>query len=457
MQNDSRRLRIAQVITCLGQGAESEIVKAVCGRLAGLGHGVTLISAPTVCPSKRTAEFLKSFNGHFIEVPELKRDINLVHDIAALASLYKIFTREKFDVIHTHTLKAGFLGGIAGRLARCRAVVHTPYGRVFYGHSRLPLFSDKVIAPTGLEKREMIRQHICPAEKIEVMRHGIEFESYALPETDRRNFRAGFGFSDNDKVIGMLGRLETDKGPEYFVEAASFIAARWPEARFIMAGDGSLRKRLEAKVMELGLKKKFVFAGWREDVPGILSTLDILVMPSLNEAVGMAAVEAAAAGVPLIATNVGGVPEMVKDGDTAILVAPREPRAIADIAYLLLSDPEKKKSMAAAGRAWAADNFRAETMVKKLERLYAALTEPAVKDAAKWYFKPSALVVGFLCIGPFILPLVWTNSKFDTRKKIVISAAILIVSYLLVLLMARSLQSLSNYYQELSRLLQDMR
>jgi len=83
-------------------------------------------------------------------------------------------------------------------------------------------------------------------------------------------------------------------------------------------------------------------------------------------------------------------------------------------------------------------------------------TETVVKDATKWYFKPATLVVGFLCIGPFILPLVWTNSKFDTRKKVAISAAILIVSYLLVLLMAKSLQSLNNYYQQIFELLQEM-
>ena len=370
MQNDSRRLKIAQVTSSLDRGGSSDIVRITCERLTGLGHDVILISGPTERPARKTAEFLKNFSGHFIEIPK--------HDIAALAELYKIFTREKFDVIHTHTGKAGFLAGIAGRLAGCRAVVHTSHGRVFYGHSRLPFFSDKVIAFTEIEKREMIRQRVCPAEKIVVICPGIEPEPYALHETDRESLKAGFGFSDNDKVVGMVGRLETVKGPEYFVEAASFIAARWPEARFIVAGDGSLRKGLEARVVDLGLEKKFVFAGWREDIPGVLSVIDILVMPSLNEAVGMAAVEAARAGSPLIATNVGGVPEMVKDGDTAILVAPREPRAIADIAYLLLSDPEKRKSMGTAGRAWAAGNFRVETMVKKLERLYVGLLARAV-------------------------------------------------------------------------------
>lgn len=379
-------LKIAQVITRLDWGGSPDIVRIMCVRLAAMGHDVTLISGPTAHPTEKTAGFLKNFRGRFIEVPGLRRDIGPANDIAALTGLCGIFRREKFDIIHTHTSKAGFLGRIAARIAGCRAVVHTPHGHIFYGYfgrfytkilmaaeTFASSFSDKVIALTELEKKDMVKFRICPAAKIEVVRQGLELDSYSFSGIDRRKARTSFGFSENDKVIGMVGRLETVKGPEYFVEAASFIARKWPESNFIMAGDGSLKDKLVARVKELGLEKRFVFAGWIDDVPQVLSTLDILIMPSLNEAVGMAAVEAEAAGVPVIASNVGGIPEAVRDGDTAILVAPREPRAIADIAYILLSDPEKRRAMAEAGRSWARGNFRAEVMVRRVEGLYMRL------------------------------------------------------------------------------------
>ncbi len=380
------KMKIAQVITRLDSGGSPDIVRITCERLAASGHDVTLISGPLSRVTEKTAAFLKTFHGRYVEIPRLKRDVDILSDISALADLRSVFTSGKFDVIHTHTSKAGFLGRIAARLAGCRAVVHTPHGHILYGYFNKPLtalftraerfasrYSDMVIALTQLEKNDMARGRICPADKIEVVRQVLELEAYSAPGRGRVAMRSEFGFKAEDMVLGMIGRLETVKGPEYFVEAAFFIAKRWPAARFIVAGEGSLRKKLEARAVELGLGKRLVFAGWREDVPEILSMLDILVMPSLNEAVGMAAVEAEAAGVPLIASNVGGIPEAVRDGDTAILVEPGEPRAIADIAYLLLDDPEKRRSMGEAGRAWVSGRFSAETMVGKLEGLYEKL------------------------------------------------------------------------------------
>ena len=150
---------------------------------------------------------------------------------------------------------------------------------------------------------------------------------------------------------------------------------RFPGAKFLVAGEGSLRNEMEEKARKLGIADKVIFAGWREDVPDMISVMDVVVQPSLNEAVGIALVEAQAQGVPIVATKVGGIPEAVVDGKTGILVPPSDAEKLAEAVSGLLADKAKRAAMGAAGRAWVQDKFRAETMAEKTSALYMELLE----------------------------------------------------------------------------------
>ena len=391
-----RRIKIAQVITRLDWGGSPDIVRIMCAHLDPRNYDITLVTGPTKYPTAKTSEFLKSFKGKVIEIPHLKREVNPFDDIPAFFELYNLFRRERFDIVHTHTTKAGILGRIAARLARCRVTVHTPHGHIFYGYfspaatgaivaaeSFATLFTDKIIALTQLEKRDMIKFGVARADKIEVIYQGLELEKYALAAPCRALTRKSFNIEDDELVVGMVGRLEPVKGADYFVEAAKLISPAAPKVKFIMAGDGSLREKLEARVKMSGLMPKFIFAGWREDIPEILSMLDVLVLPSLNEAVGMAALEAGAAGVPVVATNVGGIPEVVKDNETGILVGPGDPQALAEAINALLKDPEKRRELSERGKAWVRGRFEAAEMTHRISELYEELLNKVILDEQK--------------------------------------------------------------------------
>jgi glycosyltransferase involved in cell wall biosynthesis len=171
-------------------------------------------------------------------------------------------------------------------------------------------------------------------------------------------------------LIGFVGRLDPVKGPQFFVEAARLCLGKKPSLKFILVGEGSLRKELEEEVRSWGLKDKIVFAGWRENIADIMSILDALVVPSLNEAVGIVLIEAQSLGIPVIASNVGGIPETMQDNLTGILVKPADPENLARAITGLIGDPGKLRSMSEAAKNWARDRFMAEKMVERISAIY---------------------------------------------------------------------------------------
>lgn len=377
----NRKIKIAQVITRMDWGGSPDIVRILCERLDLDKYEVWLICGETKHPSKKTEDFFGRFKDRIVVIPELKRDICPVSDLAAFLRLYFLFLKHGFDIAHTHTAKAGFLGRIAARLAGVHRIIHTPHGNNFYGYfskaaSRLVVylerfadcFTDKTIVLTELEKKDLIAYGVSREEKIGVVPSGLELEEYVRAEkaADRKEL-----------VVAMVGRLEPVKGPGYFVEAAGVVLKEFPGARFMLVGDGSLKDILKRQVEELGIKDRVAFLGWRDDVTvgarhavPLLSGIDVLALPSLNEAVGRIILEAACFGVPAVASRTGGVPEIIQDGLTGILVEPGNPRELAKGIMLLLGDREKRLNMGQAAKELVFREFSVEKMVRQIEELY---------------------------------------------------------------------------------------
>lgn len=381
-----KKIKIAQVITRLDWSGAPDIAEIICGSLDPDIYDVTLIYGLTLHPSGKTGEFLKRFGGKVTMIPYLKRDINILEDIAALAKLFSVFRREKFDIVHTHTAKAGFIGRIAARLAGTPAVIHTPHGHDFYGYfgslgSRLvvilervaALFADRIIVLTAIEKMDMLNYHICASDKIGVIKSGIGFSGFEKPDVDAAEKRSEFKIGPDDYAVGMVGRLESIKGFEYFIDSAKIVLSSIPNTKFMIVGDGSLRQGLEDRSKRLGIEDKVIFTGWREDMPQIIAIMDILALASLNEAVGRVLLEAGIAGKPVVATAVGGIPEIVRDGETGILVPPKDPEGIAAAVIGLLKDKEKRLRMGSAAKDWIRSNFNEEEMVKEIGNIYKEL------------------------------------------------------------------------------------
>lgn len=378
-----QKIRVAQVITRLDWGGSPDIYRILASHLDSKIYDVTLIIGRTDHPTQKTQDFLMRFNGRVITVPTLRREIDIVSDTRALLSLISIFKKERFDVVHTHTAKAGALGRLAARLTGVHAIVHTPHGHNFYGYFNkkvtdrivtierfLTRYTDRIIALTKLEKNDYIHYTVAPEEKISVIYQGLELDRYLTDWKEKTALRKAFAVGPDDKVVGMLGRLESVKGPDHFIETAAIVLKKMTNAKFMLVGEGSLRNNLEEKAEKLGIGEKVIFTGWREDIPEMLSLMDLVVLPSLNEAVGMALIEAQAAGVPVVATKVGGISEVVKDGLTGILVEPANPEKMADAILGLLSDGEWMRQMGSAGKAWVRNRFRAEDMAVKTSDLY---------------------------------------------------------------------------------------
>jgi len=193
-----------------------------------------------------------------------------------------------------------------------------------------------------------------------------------LPFNEKQNFKRELGIPENSLIAGTVGRLVPVKGPEFLIDAAKYIISKNPDTLFIFTGDGHLKQNLEKKAFEMGIKENIIFLGWRDDVAKIISIYDIFVLPSLNEGMGRVLVEAMAIGKPIVASNIGGIPDLVTHGKNGFLVPPKNPEQLAKYIQILLEDKEKRGKIGLAGREMAL-NFSAENMVKMIASLYEEL------------------------------------------------------------------------------------
>ncbi|MBN1871182.1 MAG: glycosyltransferase family 4 protein [Candidatus Omnitrophica bacterium] len=378
-----KKIKLAQVITRMDWGGSSDIVRILCERLDPNVYDITLICGPTENPSDRTKRFFESYKNKIITLRRLKRNINIYGDVRSLFDLYKIFKREHFDIVHTHTAKSGFTGRIAAKMAGVQVVIHTPHGNNFYGYLNslwtpavillerfASRFSDKLIVLTNIERQDLIRYNICKSELIEIVHSGIEIENFSDLSVDPKEKRRIYGIDAECTLVGMVARLERVKGPHYFIEAAKIINEELPDVKFLVTGDGSLKGELVDYSKKLNLDRKIVFTGWTNDIPGVLSMLDLLVVPSLNEAVGRTILEAGVLSKAVVATSVGGIPDVIRDGETGILVPPEDPRKIAEAVVDLLRDNRKAREIGRNAREWVQGHYNVDTMIKEIHNQY---------------------------------------------------------------------------------------
>ena len=173
----------------------------------------------------------------------------------------------------------------------------------------------------------------------------------------------------------MISRLDAVKGPGYFIDSIKYVTADLPRVKFLIIGDGPLKENLVSRSRELKIADRVIFTGWREDISEILPVLDVVVLTSLNEAVGRVLLEAGASGKPAVATDVGGVPEILKRDVTGILVPPGDAKKTAEAITALLKDEQKRFKMGTAAKNWVRDNFDESKMFEKMRNLYKELAD----------------------------------------------------------------------------------
>ncbi|MBI2447110.1 MAG: glycosyltransferase family 4 protein [Candidatus Omnitrophica bacterium] len=323
-------------------------------------------------------------------IPQMKREISPINDVRAFLELYKLIKKEGFDIVHTHTSKAGILGRFSAKLAGVPVIIHSPHGHIFDPEAdirgvskgilgiRFFVFlerlaariTDKIITLTGLEIEQQVKAGIDRREKFITIYSGIEMEKLINVKVNVSEKKRELQIPLGVPVLGTVGRLDSVKGHKFLLDAIPYIKRASQGIKVLIIGDGTLRLDLENQAKRLGVEDNVLFLGMRDDVPELLNCIDVFVLPSLYEGMGRALVEAEAAGVPVVATQVGGVPEVVLDGKTGILIPPKDPARLAEAVILLLKDKDKRVSMGIEGRKFVTGLFGTEAMINKVSDLY---------------------------------------------------------------------------------------
>jgi glycosyltransferase involved in cell wall biosynthesis len=386
--------KIIHIITRLDMGGSAQNTLLGCKELCDkyeiiLVHGLSHESGMTEIEKKIVEDGIEEAKKNGVKVialPAMVRSIRPVKDFKALISLVRLIFEENPDIVHTHSSKGGILGRLAAKMAGVSHVVHTPHGHVFYGHfgpiaSKTFLwvekifsrFTDRMVALTDGEKDDYINLSVCPSEKLLKIHSGVDVKKFMQANGNRVEKRRSLGLDQNEAVIGFVGWLLPIKGPDYLLKAMDDVWRGHPEASLVLVGKGDLDVDLRAEAQRKTTNGKVKFLGWREDIDEIMPLLDMLVLPSLNEGMGRVLVEAMAAGKPVVASRVGGIPDLVRHGETGYLVPPADEKALADGIKKLLDDPAKAKQMGLRGQEHCR-KFSLEAMIEKLDNLYSNLT-----------------------------------------------------------------------------------
>ena len=323
-----------------------------------------------------------------IIIPELGRSLNLRNDLTAFWKIFSQISKEKPEIIHTHTAKAGALGRLAALLYKCfhpRAkikLVHTFHGHVLHGYfnkakSRifirierfLAAFTHRIIAVSESVKDELVKLRVAGPEKITVIPLGLELDNFFKI---RRN-----GITNRDyKTVAIIGRLVPIKNHRMFLEAAKKVKELLGGrecCKFMIVGDGPLGPSLKSYASTLGLDNEVIFTGWKKDLSGVYSEADIVALTSLNEGTPVALIEAQAAACPCVATNVGGVADVITEGKSGFLVALEDLESFVESLLKLLYNPTLARVMGEYGREAIRDKFSKEQLIGNMENLYRRL------------------------------------------------------------------------------------
>jgi glycosyltransferase involved in cell wall biosynthesis len=377
------RIRLFQVITRMVLGGAQRVVLGLLERLPREEFEQTLVCGTGSASDAALLPRARETAAAVVLVPELVREVRPWRDTQATAKLAALFERRRPHVVHAHTYKAGVTACVAARLAGVPAVVFTPHGHIFARGSCIPgvpqggwklallrwvtrgaqACAHRVTALSEADLREQLDLGLSPPSKYRVIRNGIDVDRYtgAPPRT-----------AGDAPVIGAVGRFTAEKGHATLVEAFARVRGRLPRARLVLVGSGDLDQDLRGLARRLGVDGAVTFAGERDSAE-VLPSFDLFVQPSLYESQGLAILEAMAAGRPVVATDVGGVRDAVRDGETGLLVPAADPGAMAGAILRLAGDPGEASAMAERARARIRELYSVDRMVAEYARLYKEL------------------------------------------------------------------------------------
>lgn len=383
------RLRVLRVIARLNVGGPAIHATLLHERLDPTRFESTLVAGSEAAGEASYLDLHGRSARSLVTIPDLGRELSGVRDVSALRQVIAVIRRVRPHIVHTHTAKAGALGRVAAWLCRVPVIVHTYHGHVLHGYfspGRTRVFagieralarvSDALVTVSPKVRDELLAFGVGRVEQYHVVPLGFDLDRFTHADTKRGELRAELGVDAGALVVGIVARLVPIKHYELFLEAAALVRERRPDARFVIVGDGECRAALETLAARLNLGGHVHFLGWRADLDRIYADLDLVALTSKNEGSPVALIEAMAAGRAVVATEVGGVADVVADRETGRLVpAPPAGTAImfADALLSLAEAPALRESLGREGRHRVLARYGASRLVQDIEALYGTL------------------------------------------------------------------------------------
>ncbi len=298
---------------------------------------------------------------------------------AAIARFIHILRSRRIDILHSHAFSASQAASPLGWLCRVPLIVESAHGREAwrtgwkarcYVDRLVGPFVDRYIAVSSANAEYLVNTKRYPARKIAVIHPGTDLSRFAGAHRPPAGLKESVGFGPDDPILLVVGRLEAQKGHRVLLDAMPEIRRRFPRARLVCVGEGSLRSTLEGQARALAIEDAVRFVGYWPDVRDWLAVADLGVLPSFHEGMPVTPVESLAAGCPVVATAVDGTPEVVVNEKTGLTVPPGDAGALADAVCRMLGSKDLRRRLATAGRAWVLDRFSSDCMVERIQKFY---------------------------------------------------------------------------------------
>jgi glycosyltransferase involved in cell wall biosynthesis len=348
----------------------------------------TVLVIGSVEPGEADMSYLLEQHGiEAVIIPSLGRELRPLRDLRTALQLYRVVRRVRPTIVHTHKAKAGALGRIVSIVARVPVRVHTFHGHVFHGYFRpwktsafllieqaLSRATTKLVALSERLVAELADKYrVAPRSRFAIVPLGFDLRAFAAADAHRGELRRELGLDATVPLVGIVGRMVPVKDHATFVSAAALLAARRPDVHFVMVGGGELEAQVRAAVVASGIADRTHLLGWRRDLDRIYPDFDVVALSSVNEGTPVSLIEAMACGVPVVSTAVGGVPDVLKDGQRGELSPSGDPPALALAIERGLGPTAKERAKRA--RAEILAEFGGERLCTDLAELYQRLLE----------------------------------------------------------------------------------
>jgi glycosyltransferase involved in cell wall biosynthesis len=387
---DGEPIRVLRVIARLNVGGPALHVAYLSAGLQERGYETTLVAGELARGEESMAAVAEGRGVEVLAVSQLHREVSPVRDLVAAFRLAGLVRKLRPHVVHTHTAKAGAVGRVAVLLSGVRPrplVVHTFHGHVLRGYfgplqesgfrlleKLLARGTDALVAVSPQVRDDLVGLGVAPAERFVVVRLGIELEERVGGDGEARaRTRQLLGVPDGRFLVGWMGRMTAVKRTDDVLLAFKELRDRGVDAALCLVGDGPDRTGLEERAYELGIARHLFSLGYQDAVADWYAAFDVLILPSANEGTPVSVIEALAARRPVVATDVGGVSDVVRDGIDGFLVEAGDTTALAERLAVLAGDEALRTRMGEAGRERVLQRYAVSRLVDDVDRLYRSL------------------------------------------------------------------------------------